>query len=112
MPEIYIIRPTQRAANQRGLPDSQTIIDEGVAEGFVGNLARVSACQTIIIIDDEGSNKAAEILNVTLVEPLDGQARRRVRVNFGPTRNLNAAEQQMCDEITWSSSNIRYRTLL
>lgn len=111
MPEIYIIRPTQRAANQRGVPTAQTIINECLAPGFVGNAERVSACPTIIVINDEGVSQAADISEVTEVAPMAGQIRRRVTVAFGPTRNLSTAERRVCAAINWSSSNIRYRTL-
>lgn len=111
MPEIYVIRPTQRATNQRGVPSAQAIINERVARGFVGNPERVSTCATIIVINDEDVSQAAEIEDVTEVEPMEGQSMSRVTVTFGPTRNLTQAEQDMCDAINWSSSNIRYRTL-
>jgi hypothetical protein len=111
MPEIFIIRPTQRATNQRGVPIAQAIIQCGVAKGFVGNLERVRACSTIIIINDEGVSKAGRIKRVVSVAPMEGQTKHRVTVTFGPTRELIPAELRMCAEITWSSSNIRYRTL-
>ena len=111
MPEIYIIRPTQRAANQRGVPLAQVIIQSRRAEGFVGNLERVRACRTIIIINDEGVSKAASIKTVVPVGPMEGQSMSRVTVTFGPTRNLTPAEGRVCAAIKWSSSNIRYRTL-
>lgn len=111
MPEIYIIRPTQRAANQRGVPLAQVIIQSRRAKGFVGNLERVRACRTIIIIDDQGVSQAASIQRVVSVPPMQGQTMRRVTVTFGPTRDLSPAERRVCAAINWSSSNIRYCTL-
>jgi hypothetical protein len=111
MPETYIIRPTKRAANERGVPRASQIIQSRVARGFVGNLDRVSACSTIIIINDEGVSKAASIQRVTQVPALEGQAKPRLRIAFGTPRVLTPAEQRMCDAITWSSSNVRYLTI-
>jgi hypothetical protein len=112
MPETYIIRPTKRAANERGVPRASQIIQNQVARGFVGNLDRVSACSTIIIIDDdEGGSQAASIKRVTRVQALEGQAKPRLRIAFGTPRVLTPAEQRMCAAITWSSSNVRYLTI-
>jgi hypothetical protein len=111
MPETYIIRPTKRAANERGVPRASQIIQSRVARGFVGNLDRVSACSTIIIINDEGVSKAASIQRVTQVPALEGQAKPRLRIAFGTPRDLTPAEQRMSEAITWSSSNVRYLTI-
>ena len=111
MPETYIIRPTERAANERGVPRASQIIQSRVARGFVGNLDRVSACSTIIIINDEGVSKAASIQRVTRDQALEGQAKPRLRIAFGTPRVLTPAEQRMCAAITWSSSNVRYLTI-
>jgi hypothetical protein len=112
MPETYIIRPTKRAANERGVPRAAQIIRARVATGFVGNLERVSACSTIIIIDDdEGGSQAASIQRVTQVPALEGQAKPRLRIAFGTPRDLTPAEQRMSEAITWSSSNVRYLTI-
>ena len=111
MPETYIIRPTKRAANERGVPRASQIIQNQVARGFVGNLDRVSACSTIIIINDEGVSKAASIQRVTQVPALEGQAKPRLRIAFGTPRDLTPAEQRMSEAITWSSSNVRYLTI-
>jgi hypothetical protein len=111
MPEIYIIRPTQRAANQRGVPTAQTIINECLAPGFVGNAERVSACPTIIVINDEGVSQAACIHRAVSVAQMEGQTMRRFTGAYGKMCHLTQAEKRMCAAITWSSSNIRYRTL-
>ena len=111
MPETYIIRPTERAAIQRGVPRAAQIIQNQVAKGSVGNLERVSACLTIIIIDDEGVSKAATIQNVTPVAPLEGQATLRIQITFGVPRGLTSAERHRCAAITWSSRNVRDFTL-
>ncbi len=111
MPETYIIRPTERAAILRNVPRAAQIIQNQVARGFVGNLERVQACPTIIIIDDEGVSKAATIQNVAPVAPLEGQDTPRIQITFGFPRGLTPAERRMCAAITWSSRNVRYLTL-
>ena len=112
MPEIYVIRPTARAANRHGVPEAEAIVRVQCAKGFVGNLARVSACDQIIITDGEGYSRIAKIKRVESCEPLlEGQCGPRVTVYFHKTRELNQAELATCNAIKWSSRNVRYRTL-
>ena len=111
MPETDIIRHTDPAAIQRGVPRAEQALQNQVARGFIGNLQRVNASSKIIVIDDEGVSNAAPVERVTPLAALEGQSKPRIQITFGVPRGLTSAERCRCPAITWSSTNFRYLTI-
>jgi hypothetical protein len=109
MPEIYVIRPTERAAREHSVPIAEAIVNAKCARGFYSSLARVRGCKQIIITDGVGYNRIAKIERVEDCHPLlEGQCPPRVTVYFYDVRELIELELNALNTITWSSRNVRY----
>ncbi len=112
MPEIYVIRPTVRAAEERNLPTAQEIADQRQAVGFIGKLARVQACERIVITDGDGFVRIADIEAIQQHPPPNAGAERghsRVDVTFARVRSIRDADLlRRVEAIQWSQRNVRY----
>lgn len=110
MPEIYVIRPTQQAADVQGLPNAQAIVRDETACGFRGSLHRIRNCQQIVITNGEGFIRIADIISVEPWVKSGGPVRlRRVSVKFNKARKIsNPRLMEAIQAITWTQNNIRY----
>lgn len=111
MAEIYVIRPTVRAAEERNLPTAQEIADQRQAVGFIGRLARVQACRRVVITDGDGFVRIADIRTVQQHQHPNAGAehgRSRVDVTFDEVGRIQGALLRRVRAINWSQSNVRY----
>jgi hypothetical protein len=112
MPEIYVIRPTERAAQLRGVPTAQEIAAQHQALGFIGKLLRVQACGRIVITDGDGFVRIADIQAVHQHPPpniLAGRVPSRVDVMFARVRSIRDTDlQRRIRAIKWAQMNVRY----